>query len=320
MYIFCMKSFYLFKKFRGFDEFSQIVQGWDLDFMQLDRGEFKADLLQTATPKSLISYSRFTRSFDQRGSAPPGMWTFALFSGRSSPIIWHEKAIPNSTMVIYRPGSEIDCVSRPGFEVYTVSYTEEHLNEICANLELPEVKKLSAEIDHFKCNLPDLSENRIKLHRIIESFKRNPAFDNDGHQDHFLEDALPEYILLTLSESIPTKLSVSGRRQQAIRKAKEYLSEYPQEPTTVNKLCRIAQVSERTLQYAFLEHYGVTPKTYLKNIRLHGVRKKLLQISGNRTKIDDLACDWGFLHMGQFAAYYKRLFGELPSETLRQVT
>ena len=34
------------------------------------------------------------------------------------------------------------------------------------------------------------------------------------------------------------------------------------------------------------------------------------------TKILNIANDWGFWHMGQFAADYKSLFGELPSETL----
>jgi AraC family transcriptional regulator, ethanolamine operon transcriptional activator len=32
--------------------------------------------------------------------------------------------------------------------------------------------------------------------------------------------------------------------------------------------------------------------------------------------IGDIANTWGFWHMGQFAADYRRQFGELPSETL----
>jgi AraC-like DNA-binding protein len=33
--------------------------------------------------------------------------------------------------------------------------------------------------------------------------------------------------------------------------------------------------------------------------------------------VQDVAAHWGFWHLGQFAQDYKRLFGELPSTTLR---
>ena len=32
--------------------------------------------------------------------------------------------------------------------------------------------------------------------------------------------------------------------------------------------------------------------------------------------VADAANEWGFWHMGQFAKDYRRMFGELPSETL----
>ncbi|MFD2500918.1 hypothetical protein ACFSTI_21320 [Rhizorhabdus histidinilytica] len=33
----------------------------------------------------------------------------------------------------------------------------------------------------------------------------------------------------------------------------------------------------------------------------------------------EIACRWGFYQFGRFAAQYRRLFGELPSETLRKL-
>jgi AraC family transcriptional regulator, ethanolamine operon transcriptional activator len=66
----------------------------------------------------------------------------------------------------------------------------------------------------------------------------------------------------------------------------------------------------------FAEYYGVTPKTYLKNYRLNLVRKKILKVKSFGIPISDIANDFDFWHMGQFAADYKQLFGELPSTTL----
>ena len=129
---------------------------------------------------------------------------------------------------------------------------------------------------------------------------------------------LPELILLTLSRSKPSQSVSVGMRNRAIKRVKEHLAENPNESVTVSLLCSIAGVSERTLQYAFLEHYGVTPKTYLKHYRLNGVRRELWRSNPDTTKVNDVASLWSFWHMGQFAADYRKLFGELPSETLQR--
>ena len=83
------------------------------------------------------------------------------------------------------------------------------------------------------------------------------------------------------------------------------------------KACQAAGVSWRTLNYVFRDIFGVTPKEYLQATRLDGVRKGLRQ-AGPDTTIGDIANRWGFWHMGQFAADYKRQFSELPSDTLRR--
>lgn len=38
----------------------------------------------------------------------------------------------------------------------------------------------------------------------------------------------------------------------------------------------------------------------------------------SQVRVTDIANDWGFWHMGQFAADYRELFGELPSQTLKR--
>lgn len=69
------------------------------------------------------------------------------------------------------------------------------------------------------------------------------------------------------------------------------------------------------MRYAFRELFGVSPKRYLQAVRLNGVRRDLLAATPE-AKIADVANRWGFWHLGQFAADYRRQFDELPSETL----
>jgi AraC family ethanolamine operon transcriptional activator len=313
-----MKHFFLKTSFDDLDQFSHAVHAWDLDFRQLDRGEFKAELLQLIIDNSLVSYARLNRCFDQRGSIPPGKWTFAIFSEQSSSIIWHEQEVSNNTIVVYKPGSEIDCVSLPDFEVYTLSFQESFLNEIGTKLGLPEIKKLVNNADSFECSLRGLAVIRGKLHQVVNAVNSGTSQIDTNSLMQSLDVELAEQILLILSRSYPNKNTSTGLRKRAIQRTKVYLTEFPFETHTVSQLCSIAGVSERTLQYAFLEHYGVSPKTYLKNIRLNGVRRELWKSNQHVSRVNEVAGSWGFWHMGQFAADYQKLFGELPSDTLKR--
>lgn len=313
-----MEHFLLKNSFNDFDEFAHAIQAWDLDFRQLDGGASNIDLLQAHCGKSLLTNTKLNRHFDQLGSAPAENWTFALFSEHSSPFVWREQAISNDTIVVCEPGSEIDCVSMPGFEVFTISYPEEYLNEVIANLELPELKNLVKDSDNFKCSLPELSTVRRQLHQMINLINRRPAQIDNTSFIKKLDAELSEQILLTVAKALPTKSTSANLRNRTIKQIKEYLNEFPQEPVTVSRLCSIAGVSERTLQYAFLEHYGVSPKTFLKNFRLNCVRRELKKRSHSITRVNDVASLWGFWHMGQFAADYRKIFGELPSQTLNR--
>ena len=129
-------------------------------------------------------------------------------------------------------------------------------------------------------------------------------------------------LLKTLASShLRTRRPLSGKGEFAIKKVSDYIAEFEKEihdPITVSDLCKIIGVSERTLQYAFLEQFGISPKTYLQARRLNAVRKELRIADPSSLNVNEVAHRWGFWHMGQFAADYKNLFGELPSETLQK--
>lgn len=78
-------------------------------------------------------------------------------------------------------------------------------------------------------------------------------------------------------------------------------------------LCLATGASERTLQYAFREQFQISPKQYLIARRLDGVRRELR--GGGENGVSEIANAWGFPHAGQFAACYRSVYGELPSET-----
>ena len=63
---------------------------------------------------------------------------------------------------------------------------------------------------------------------------------------------------------------------------------------------------------------GLSPKTYLKALKLNEARRELRRSGSALASVSDVAMRYGFWHLSQFAADYRWLFGELPSETLRK--
>jgi AraC family ethanolamine operon transcriptional activator len=106
------------------------------------------------------------------------------------------------------------------------------------------------------------------------------------------------------------------KRDLAVDRVVDYVRSTRDPTSELARLCRIAGVSERTLQYAFKERYGIPPNVFVKKWNLNSARRLLLQADPAETTVSDIASRLGFLHQGQFAADYRTLFAELPSKTL----
>jgi transcriptional regulator GlxA family with amidase domain len=115
----------------------------------------------------------------------------------------------------------------------------------------------------------------------------------------------------------PAGMDLPITRRQALRRAEDYIEANLGAPITVQELCAETDVSERTLDYAFRDRFGLGPMAYYKARRLNAARHELKRTDSAESAVHQVAARWGFWHTGAFAADYRRQFGELPSETLR---
>jgi len=136
-------------------------------------------------------------------------------------------------------------------------------------------------------------------------------------------DLLVRALMLLVLQNVPHNYHerltgpVSPAIPRKLKRAIEYMHANAASPMTVSEIAREAGTTVRSLQTAFQQFKDMTPSDYLRAIRLEGVRKALL--SGRDVlSIADIARNWGFLHMGRFAAIYHQSFGEMPSETMRR--
>ena len=81
-------------------------------------------------------------------------------------------------------------------------------------------------------------------------------------------------------------------------------------------LCRYTDVSLRTLQRSFLVYFQVSPFEYITARRLNAARQALVASDSSRDRVNRIAVDNGFTHLGRFSVGYRKHFGESPKETL----
>lgn len=108
------------------------------------------------------------------------------------------------------------------------------------------------------------------------------------------------------------------RRFAAVRACERYMRENLDKSLTILDLSRVCGMRARSLINAFEAVTGLSPMDYLKRLRLTEVHRSLLRSDRLRTRIINVATDWGFWHMGHFARDYRAMFGESPSRTLLQ--
>ncbi|MGO4102620.1 AraC family transcriptional regulator [Leifsonia sp. YAF41] len=137
---------------------------------------------------------------------------------------------------------------------------------------------------------------------------------------HRLEQALVHSLLFAqphnYSEILRAAPPLAGAR--AVSEAVELMRARPAHAWTAAELAAASSTSVRSLQQNFRSSLGTSPLQYLRDLRLEEVRKELLAAEPGTATVTQVAARWGFVHLGRFAAAYRKRFAERPSDTLRR--
>lgn len=305
--------------FDDFEGFAAALSDWKVEAVQLDRGSFHGTLAYRAAPSVVISEAQLGRRLQQRGDPPLGLRTVVVPADPGQQIRWRRHLVSGDQIMVFPAGSELDAVSLAGFHVYTISFSEQRVSEIADALHGRGYAELTAGCELLDCDPARVAVLRRLARRFVHDAPRpvgatgrELAIGTTGRD--ILEGLADAFVGDARHPPLPYRT-----RDTAVRRGLEWISAHPREPLSVVDVCRAAGVSIRTLEYAFRERFGLTPKAYMLARRLDGARSELSARDGHGS-VTHAATRWGFTHMSQFTALYKRQFGEVPSETLRAAT
>lgn len=201
----------------------------------------------------------------------------------------------------------------------------------CAVYIRPDIFNAYAQMmDRWELDEKYLSQNYIFMSELfppIRSYlkqiytllnQQSPLLQDTEFQHIILQDFIPLFI-----SALPTQLPHQSstkflRRSRLVKQANDYMQSNLDQSLTLTDLCQALGTSSRALCYGFQEMFGTSPMSYLKILRLKAAHQLLKTTGQNTITVTESATRFGFCHLGYFSRDYKQMFGELPSETLRQ--
>ena len=156
---------------------------------------------------------------------------------------------------------------------------------------------------------------------ILTTASNNSEFESSTAATYAAAELL-KVASLVVGQRQGSKSKQEGRpklsREEIIRRSKDLLEERNGKSILVGELAAAAGVCERTLRTAFKEYFGVGPVRYLQLRQLNQVERALRVAAPEEVSVSSVLLQYGVWEFSRFASRYRRLFGELPSETLRR--
>ena len=309
------------RNFDSFSELSDLAGGWGAEFRQLSAERFSPQIFQGRFSSLLLTNGRFGCQLDQRGTTPPGMRTFALPNSGCTEFRWFGHNVDANSLLLFPVHGEIECLSRPGFSVFTFCIPVELLEKNARWCGLPESGSIltsSEAVLRLTEKEAEPLRNLLRLTQWLTITSNETPSDNQYYEG--IQNQILFYTLGQFTRNIGTASPRLKKKHFAMKQVLEFIEANKYKPLRISRLCSETDISLRSLQMLFKQEMGMTMKAYLAGQRLYGAHRDLWGAAQAETMVSEVAKKWGFWHMSQFSTDYCKAFGELPSNTLSRNT
>jgi len=297
-------------------DLEQIARGVNMDITQLDSGPFECKIVQLKAGNVLASLISSNRRLRVRGDV--SFLTISLLASNAGSAKWRGNRVNAHDALAAKPGEAFDLVMPPNFELICIS-TVGNAEFVLRNLGGPVfAEKLANTGDPISCAPNSMRQMKSWLSDCFADFKDEMIIPYK--QSRELEREFIRRLASCLRAGTPSgngKRLAPGR-VAVVQRVEEHLLGDIAIPQSINDLCAVAGTSRRTLEYAFKDYFGTSPKKFVKALRLNAAHGDLLRGDRDSELVVEIASGWGFSHMGQFSIDYRHMFGETPGATLRR--
>lgn len=305
---------------RDADEQAARLSAWDQTYEQLTPGPFEGNLVEALFGEIQLFRETTNQVVHEFGMGRAGAYMIGVPVSTAGEGYYGGRPIRGDSVIVLRDRQDLDFRAPPQLDLVAVSMPIEALDRYAHEIERRDIERELRGVVVASPPRERVERFRSLLLMALESVSRNPDKLRHPAMQRALGHAVCGAVLEVFGPE-PERPAHDGptRSHAIVSRAQEYMRVHVEDPLTVEDLCRELGVSRRTLQYSFREVLRVNPVSYLRALRLNGVRRSLKAAADrNGGSVQDIAARWGFWHLSHFACDYRRMFGELPSETLNR--
>lgn len=298
-----------------FEEMEQALSAWDHKYRQMSPGGFRGVLQHTPAGECGIFRNRWERAIHYQGTVG-----LAISLAQTGEARWMGQRVAIDDVIVQRSGKEAEYLSGSLWDSVVFAIPEVDLCERIANLTQSDPGRVLRDREVVRLNPQLAARIRQASLQYLSAAQQLPGNGDDARLVGELAQIAISLVARGLASTQSTNQfpAMLKRRNELVRKAKDFAADRAEEPVRIGELCRELKVSERTLRHAFYDVTGMSPLDYLKTFRLNQVKRRLREAVAGEALVKQLAYANGFTHLGQFSRDYRQLFGELPSQTLHR--
>lgn len=296
--------------FDGFEQLREVVPGTRREIIQIEPGRLVGRLLHAEVgdlPVDAVSFSLGVRSC---GEYPTNRITLSMLMASHGGVTHSTYRSLPGDVVLTPPGGEQENRYAGATSLVVTSITLREIEKIYGT------EQALASLNYgnraqFKGSAAVVPRIMLLLDRLKQE---NTLLS--GQAASFWKRAMIDAMLVHVIHAAPsTSDGPLPSAVKLVRLVDEFLEADENRVVHISEICRVLQITRRTLHRAFHEVVGVGPIGYLRFKRLCAIHTALRSGSLRDRTIEDIAFQHGFLNAGRFSQYYRRQFGCFPAET-----
>lgn len=310
------------QQFDDIDTFAEAIQPLNVRIDQLTSGKFLGDVNVADCGRvkfTCINPNQALRMIGER-SDDRLLFMMALRADKT-PVISDGFPISTRDIFGFNSGGKIDLMTGKNPQIIATEIDSKLFQSIADTIGFDSRSRNFFRQDCIRLEPIFSRVMRGYCRQVCEILKSQPALFMRENMRHLIADDFCHFLVDALKYSAQKKYwqVKKYRRFHLIKRVEEIADMYRQEPLNLQQICDRLETSSSALSYGFKEIFGMSPMAYLKIQRLNGVRRALKNADPDQKTVMQLAYEWGFGSLGHFSRDYQKMFGELPSETLKRL-
>ena len=278
-----------------------VVSDSDTRHRQVSAGKFEGKLKRVVLPDIVIDHGEYNLKLIAQGALSPHTVTLMIIHhvGEIGKVCGQDIQGGDLIMMPLHADAEFTIPSNTVWTAINVS--EEHLAKYGFKVKTSQLFHLN------KKDFDTFNQTYMALEKKLSEGQESQEVLQDTILSHFIQtiERLDNKIELCYADAPIMAFNI-----------RDYIIEHIEEPLQIYQLCQLTNKSIRTIERTFKQVFNLTAREYHTCYRLSLIRQILLY--DKNTSVSNTALKYGYLHLGRFSQKYKKLFGELPSQTLRR--